>query len=1408
MLSLELEQNEGDPDGGEDDRPGGLTFADFDFNDGGGEPFVGGDDLASHHHAGTSTTARTGDLTSSATNRVSQLDDARARRAAVKRHLADGQLSKAAAVLQSDGVAPGTASTISELRRLHPDPRNLPPQVQHSSASTGTDFDVQLANDHRRPFGGNPPGGSTDRAEEKLTLESLIEVVKGLRFDAAPGPTGWTNLMVQDLVSSCEEFAVVLHDMGMLMFKGTLGLRDWFTSSRLIALKKKGGGVRPVACGETFTRLFGRWVFRVLERREGDLLSCQFGVGSSGGVEPVVWFIRGDIISDDSGDQDEENEEVDLNRVTSFDGSASANLNKSGWASLDFSNAFNAVSRKLIAEEVRRRAPLLFRLARYQYGEPSKLVARTSTARRGAQGEGGGGDDSSGHTIQAHVIDSRMGVRQGDPLGPFLFSLAMRPLIERLQDHLGDRAGVILAYLDDVFVKINGPTEEARKEVFDDIVDFMTRIDNNDDGHGGGFTKSNLKINPKKCWYLGKDQLRARGHEILGTWVGGPNDYFTNEGAAELADAITDRVERYTKQVFDLGMTLQERLLLLRYCWAPKLGHLLRTMHPGIMSKAAGRFDDVIVRAVLDMAENLDPLDPPPEETTTARTTTGRAPSLPQAVAQAPPTTATARRGLGTGLLPLPPSSTVPSLFPVPPRRPDLRITAVYRDSQSSGAPTPPPDDAIEEGEEETPPTDEVYDHPNHRDRNRGPSFSDRLIIGLPIRMGGLGLLSQQDISPLAFGSSFTLSSLELSKRGVGLGPAVIEEARPFVTQCADSTGLHADGLLRPFEFLERTGDSSHQTLTQAAEEEDDDADAPPPPSSSSTRGVASDRAQLWSSLSVTQENDEDDTTTATAQPDSQSTEPAATTSQGQLSVDPEVRTRLMIKTGGLQRLATLELHEKNWASLFGSLNDLGRRRLCELGQSALSSAWLTAIPSTPSLTVSDECARYAIRRHLLREFLHSPPLPAIAMPGTTTGAASTSMSPRCPHCNTSQARDGRHFLQCQHPQLKSRQTNRHTIIKKEVAKAFKNDKKLTVLNEHREGNLIHDITVQGLGTTERLVIDVSIVNNQERWWRGSRPLPRTRRHGPGGRITTGLPPPPWDEIMARGDDDYQGGTRQGPSNFGDVIPMDYPQEEEIMDKAKELLEVAKSREYAAAYHAQGGPAQEEGGERRGPRSMVTNNPEVWKAMARRKILCELAVANALEGRVREKIRKYRQFLSDVNNTAGAHPVRFLPCVMTAHGAIASGCAETFKLANAAVLRRIQSDQKEGTEAEVALAPSTKYLKRRWLTIRTSILLLRFGSLLGQAWGLAPGQLGDARGITTTVPRQRHHRQIPIPTTTAVTSHHHQQQRRTARDPTRQRSSTTTTTTSRQHRDQGASTSSNRQLQGRPTERRQGAGRT
>src|SRR4051812_28527021 len=98
---------------------------------------------------------------------------------------------------------------------------------------------------------------------------------------------------------------------------------------------------------------------------------------------------------------------------------------------IDFRNAFNCVDRSAFLSSVHRSFPGLYAWTEWCYGSPTVLLYN-----------------------HADIIISSCGVQQGDPLGPFLFSLVLAPIIEEIQALSPD---LNLWYLDDGVIV--GPPE-------------------------------------------------------------------------------------------------------------------------------------------------------------------------------------------------------------------------------------------------------------------------------------------------------------------------------------------------------------------------------------------------------------------------------------------------------------------------------------------------------------------------------------------------------------------------------------------------------------------------------------------------------------------------------------------------------------------------------------------------------------------------------------------------------------------------------------------------------------------------------------------------------------------------------------------------------------------------------------
>jgi len=194
--------------------------------------------------------------------------------------------------------------------------------------------------------------------------------------------------------------------------QGTAPGQELLCASRLVGLQKPDGGIRPIAIGDLVYRIALKAIL-LTSFRPTMLLPNQLGVNSIGGVEPAVYLLN-DVITGPNKDEIEE------------------------LASLDLNNAFNTTGRVAIATSVAKYAPVFYRATKWAYNRPSLLVL------------------SNGQ-----VLASAEGVRQGDPLAPLLFSLAIRPTLERLQAKLPK--ATLVAYLDDIYI-LNKGTENLLEE--------------------------------------------------------------------------------------------------------------------------------------------------------------------------------------------------------------------------------------------------------------------------------------------------------------------------------------------------------------------------------------------------------------------------------------------------------------------------------------------------------------------------------------------------------------------------------------------------------------------------------------------------------------------------------------------------------------------------------------------------------------------------------------------------------------------------------------------------------------------------------------------------------------------------------------------------------------------------------
>ena len=429
------------------------------------------------------------------------------------------RLKKAAAVTRGESaVAPLTDDVLTTLRNKHPQGPNNP-----------------FANLAR----GNIHGGFDD-----AEIVTLTNVVNRLSRDTSPGISGWSTELIQlcfrkENDNPFRQFLIYLAN-GMLA--GTAPGRVLLCASRLTPLLQNNK-IRPIACGEMFYRLTMRYLLKVRSVADDALLSIQLGVGSPGGVEPIIEQIYRELDSYDN----------------------TAEPNERYIYSLDFENAFNKVSRTAIAEAVSNHALHLFRLTEWAYGVQTPLVCR-----------------SGGTYVQ---LSSSQGVRQGDPLGPLLFSLVMRPKLQRLIQQIANSPhDITMAYLDDVNIISNN------EHLLDNIIAAF-------DGQDG----LTLNLNKTRCDTVSTVATNQEGIQVLGSANGtihARRNFLTNK--INMVEAHITRLR---------GLPHQISLILLRQCIQPQLKHLLRTMELTDLVPELTRLDEMVYKLMDYLRGATGPVD-------------------------------------------------------------------------------------------------------------------------------------------------------------------------------------------------------------------------------------------------------------------------------------------------------------------------------------------------------------------------------------------------------------------------------------------------------------------------------------------------------------------------------------------------------------------------------------------------------------------------------------------------------------------------------------------------------------------------------------------------------------------------------------------------------------------------------
>lgn len=409
-----------------------------------------------------------------------------------------------------------------------------------SEATVAANTPANLAALYRKhPIGSSqpfPPGNP--RPGPPVPQSTIAEAIRTTHRETSPGLSGWTKPLLERAATPNSAVLAMLHQLTNAILKGTAHGRLLLTASHLVSLSKKDGGIRPIAVGDLIYRIAAKSILQT-HFRSNMLGPNQLGVNNPGGTEPAIFMLEEAIMGPNING---------FEQVTS----------------IDAENAFNAQQRILMASAIYQHAPIFFRAAKWAYNHASALV-----------------------TAEGHILASAEGIRQGDPFGPFFFSLSLRNPLERIQQELPDSQ--IVAYLDDIY----GLEKSLRPE----LLDVAERI----------LKEGGLRINRAKSSQKAISAVRREGMEVLGTFIG-PRRLraeFLGRKATILAESL---------QLLS-GIPKQHALLLLRGSLSHQLRHLLRQLNPEGLEPIWEAIDESVRVQVGQLASRDRQIEPIAEPT-------------------------------------------------------------------------------------------------------------------------------------------------------------------------------------------------------------------------------------------------------------------------------------------------------------------------------------------------------------------------------------------------------------------------------------------------------------------------------------------------------------------------------------------------------------------------------------------------------------------------------------------------------------------------------------------------------------------------------------------------------------------------------------------------------------------------
>ena len=370
-----------------------------------------------------------------------------------------------------------------------------------------------------------------------IEMEELRAAGKRLAKGANPGPTGMTDSIVRLLLDD-ELCCINLCHMICDLINGFLGkdVIRRINRSRLVAIPKSCGGVRPVAMGEVLNKLAGIVLMQRYEHTLAPLFApMQQGAFSKAGCEKIVHQLR--------------------------------NRHSNGYSilSVDVKNAFNSPSRMDIAKHVLAFSALrpFQRFFEVEYSGASELLYY------GSEGKLVG------------TVLSTSGLRQGSPLASMYYCAFFQPMLETLSMEFPEVE--FHAFIDDV--TMSSLKSAQIEKAFQRLQELMVQY--------------SLTLATKKCIWFGEGSaqpippsLKVQGVrneeeavKVLGAHIGKENQI-----KKRLMEAV-DKQDTSFQRLKAMGLS-NVALILLSQCINVKQQYVMRVHPPSVTKEASTKFDD------------------------------------------------------------------------------------------------------------------------------------------------------------------------------------------------------------------------------------------------------------------------------------------------------------------------------------------------------------------------------------------------------------------------------------------------------------------------------------------------------------------------------------------------------------------------------------------------------------------------------------------------------------------------------------------------------------------------------------------------------------------------------------------------------------------------------------------------